>query len=178
VLLAGLSTGHMIGLAIVAAVFISFALASSFLAPRRWPDYPGRNGLSVFMIVAFLLFFAQLAAVEFFGVESESEAQAAAPEPVHGGRTIQVSETEYKIALPALQTLTKGSYTFVVYNAGQVAHNLVVVGPNAAGAKSTPLIPPGGTVRLTVALGSGSYALFCSVDSHRQLGMLAKLSVS
>jgi len=177
VLLAGLSTGHMVGLAVTASIFIGFALASSFLAPRRWPDFPGRNGLSVFIIVSFVLFAAQLTAVEVFGVESESKAEAAAPETAHAGRTIQVSESEYKIALPALQTLKPGSYTFVVQNAGQISHNLVVVGPNAASAKSTALIAPGGTARLTVSLATGTYTLFCSVDDHRRLGMLAKLSV-
>ena len=50
-MLAALTTAHMIGLAVVAAIFIAFALASSFLAPRRWPDFPGPHGLSVFVIV-------------------------------------------------------------------------------------------------------------------------------
>src|SRR3954447_26048161 len=68
-MLAGLSTGHMVGLAVVAAIFIAFALASSFLAPRRWPDFPGKNGMSVFMIVCLVLFVAMLTAVAVFGVE-------------------------------------------------------------------------------------------------------------
>jgi multisubunit Na+/H+ antiporter MnhB subunit len=80
--LAGLSTGHMVGLAVVAAVFISFALASSFLAPRRWPDFPGRQGLSVFVIACFVLFAAMLTAVEVFGVEkSESKSEKAKSAP-------------------------------------------------------------------------------------------------
>jgi hypothetical protein len=81
-LLAGLSTGHMVGLAVVAAVFISFALASSFFAPRRWPDFPGPNGLSVFIIACFVLFAAMLVAVEVFGVEkSESKGEKARSAP-------------------------------------------------------------------------------------------------
>lgn len=68
-MLAGLSTGHMVGLAVVAAIFIGFALASSFLAPRRWPDFPGEHGLSVFMIACIVLFAAMLTAVAVFGVE-------------------------------------------------------------------------------------------------------------
>ena len=73
-LVAGLSTGHKIGLAVVGAIFIAFALSASFLAPRRWPDFPGKNGLSVFIIASFVLFAAMLTAVVVFGVESESEA--------------------------------------------------------------------------------------------------------
>jgi hypothetical protein len=167
--LAALSTGHKIGLAVVAAIFIAFALASSFLAPRRWPDFPGRHGLSVFIIVSLVLFGSMLTAVEVFGVESEEPASAAEGPP--SSHTIRVTETEYHIALPALKTLAPGEYTFVVQNAGKVEHNLVV------GSKSTPLIPPGQSVTLKVTLGAGTVSLFCSVDSHRALGMHAKLSV-
>ena len=168
-LLAGLSTGHEVGLAVVAAVFITFALTSSFLAPRRWPDFPGRQGMSVFIIASFVLFAAMLTAVEVFGVEKEEKASAAEGPP--SAHTIHVTESEFKIALPALKTLAPGEYTFVVQNAGKVEHNLVV------GTKSTPLIPPGKEATLKVALGAGTVPLYCSVDGHRALGMKAKLSV-
>jgi hypothetical protein len=78
-LLGGLSTGHMIGLAVVAAIFITFALVSSFLAPRRWPDFPGEHGLSVFVIACFVLFAAMLTAVEVFGKEKKEPAKNGAP---------------------------------------------------------------------------------------------------
>ncbi|HVS84695.1 MAG TPA: hypothetical protein VHD91_03600 [Gaiellaceae bacterium] len=78
--LAGLSTGHMIGLAVMAAIFIAFALISSFVLPRYRPDFPGKNGLSVFVIVCFLLFALMIAAVEIFGAEKkESPKSGAAP---------------------------------------------------------------------------------------------------
>src|SRR5512141_1094246 len=125
----------MIGLAVTGGVFIAFALSASFLAPRRWPDFPGKNGLSVFIIACFVLFAAMLTAVEVFGVEkSEAGTEAHA-----GATTIDVTESDYKIALPSLKTLAPGTYTFVVKNDGQVAHNLVV------GTKTTALIQPGKT---------------------------------
>jgi len=68
-LLAGLSTGHTIGMVIVALTFIGFALISSFVIPRRHPDFPGKNGLGVFAIVCIVLFVAQLTSVIVFGVE-------------------------------------------------------------------------------------------------------------
>jgi uncharacterized cupredoxin-like copper-binding protein len=176
VLVAGLSTGHTIGLAVVAAVFIAFALASSFVAPRRWPDFPGRNGLSVFIILAVVLFLAMLSAVEFFGAESEAKGAEAGPRGSHVTRTIQVTETEYRIQLPALKKLPQGTYTFVVKNAGKIEHNLVVQGPRVSGA-STPLIEPGQTAKVVVSLTEGNYGLYCSVDGHRKLGMNAQLSV-
>jgi len=169
VLVAGLSTGHMIGLAVTGGVFIAFALSASFLAPRRWPDFPGKNGLSVFIIASVVLFAAMITAVEVFGVE-KSEAGTEA----HGeaAKTIDVTESEYKIALPSLTSLAPGTYTFVVKNDGKVAHNLVV------GTKTTALIPPGETAELTVPLEAGTVSLFCSVDGHRQLGMNATISVA
>ena len=168
-LVAALSTDHKIGLAVMGAIFIAFALTSSFLAPRRWPDFPGRNGLSVFIIACFVLFGAMLTAVVVFGAEQGESASAAAGPP--SAHTIPVTESEYRIALPALTTLAPGEYTFVVKNAGQIEHNLVV------GGKSTPLIPPGKTATIKVALGTGTVKLYCSVDSHRSLGMNAKISV-
>ena len=71
-MLLGLTTSHKIGLAGTAIVFIAFALASSFLFPRRWPDYPGRR-LGLFIFVAIVLTVAMLAAVEIFAVEDEEE---------------------------------------------------------------------------------------------------------
>jgi hypothetical protein len=67
VLGAELSTGHEIALVVVAAVFIAFALASSFLVPRYRPDFPGPAGLSVFAIASIVLFGLMIAAVNFFG---------------------------------------------------------------------------------------------------------------
>lgn len=64
---AELSTGHEVGLIVVAAVFIAFALASSFLLPRYKPDFPGPAGLSVFAIASIVVFVLMIAAINFFG---------------------------------------------------------------------------------------------------------------
>ena len=63
----GLSTSHKVILIVVAAVFIAFALAASFLAPKKWPDFPGPNGLSVFVIGSILMFVLMVLAINFFG---------------------------------------------------------------------------------------------------------------
>jgi uncharacterized cupredoxin-like copper-binding protein len=178
VLLAGLSTGHKIGLGVVAVVFIAFALASSFLAPRRRPDFPGKNGLSVFVIACFVLFAAMIAAVEAFGGESEEKAaEPAAAKEAPAAKTIDVRETEFKIALPSVATLPAGKVTFVVQNAGKVQHDLAVKGPGVAGTSKTPLLSPGQSAKLTVSLTTGTYTLYCSVPGHEAAGMEAKLSV-
>jgi len=171
VLLAGLSTGNTIGLSVVAAIFVGFALVSSFVVPRRFPDFPGKNGIGVFAIVCIVLFAAQLTAVTVFGVESE--AKGAEHGPSH---TINVQEKEFRIVLPALKTLAPGSYTFDVHNVGKIPHDLTIEGPKVGGKKTT-LIKPGGAAKLTVALEKGSYTVYCSVPGHRAAGMSAKLTV-
>jgi plastocyanin len=166
VLLAALSTGNKIGLAVVGGTFILFALTSSFLAPRRRPDFPGKNGLSVFVLASFVLFFAMVTAVIVFGVE-KSEAS---------GQTVPVTESEFKISVPAEQ-LKPGELTFDVRNDGKIQHDLVVSGPGVTGQAKTPLINAGQSGKLTVTLAAGSYTLYCSVAGHRAAGMVAKLTV-
>lgn len=175
-LLAGLSTGNKIGLAIVGATFVAFALTSSFVLPRRRPDFPGRNGMSVFVLASFVLFVAMLTAVSVFDVES-GEAKGAEKEPAAAAHPIAVTETEFKIALPAAVKAAPGSITFAVKNAGKVQHDLVVSGPGVTGPAKTPLLNPGQSANLTVTLKAGSYTLYCSVPGHRTLGMVTKLTV-
>jgi mono/diheme cytochrome c family protein len=75
---AGLSTGHEIGLAAVGAAFIAFALVSSFVLPRRSPNFPGRH-MGLYVTLCVLFFIAMLAAVLVFGKERE----AAGESPAH-----------------------------------------------------------------------------------------------
>jgi uncharacterized cupredoxin-like copper-binding protein len=178
VLLAALSTGNKIGLAVVGGTFILFALTSSFIASRRRPDFPGRNGLSVFVLASFVLFAAMVTAVIVFGVE-KSEAKSAEPTgtPAPAGHTVSVSESEFKITLPATK-VAPGKVTFAVTNAGKIQHDLVVSGPGVTGAAKTALLNAGQTAKLTVTLAAGSYTLYCSVAGHRAAGMVAKLTVA
>ena len=63
----GLPRTHEVALIVVAAVFIAFALVASFVAPKKKPDFPGPNGLSVFVIVSLLMFVLMVLAINFFG---------------------------------------------------------------------------------------------------------------
>jgi cytochrome c6 len=72
---AGLSAGHKIGLATVGAAFIVFALTSSFVLPRRIPNFPGRF-MGLYLTIAALFFVAMLAAVLIFGKEKPEAAGA------------------------------------------------------------------------------------------------------
>ena len=195
-----LSTGHEVGLAVTAAAFIAFALASSFLFPRWRPQYPG-GGLLAFIVVAFVFFLGMLAAVEVFGAEGKSESERAAAtetggeeqhstsaevtpavtlsvsvssgtQPQPKPQTVQVTETEFKIAL-ATSTLKAGKVTFDVKNAGKIAHDFAI-----KGGEKTKEIAPGGSAQLTATLKAGKVHFYCSVPGHEQAGMKVDVTVS
>jgi mono/diheme cytochrome c family protein len=69
---ANLSTGHAVILLVVAGVFILFALVSSFVIPRRNPNFPG-NSVGVYSAVAILFLIAMIATVIAFGKEKKHE---------------------------------------------------------------------------------------------------------
>ena len=178
-LLAGLTTGHKIGLAVVAACFISFALISSFVVSRRRPGFPGKNGIGVFAIACFVLLAAMLTSVAIFGREAKGaeKAPAKSSAPAGPASTIQLSESEFKIVPATASVPGPGKVTFVVKNAGKIQHDLAVQGPGVSASSKTPLINPGGTAKLTVTLAAGTYTLYCTVPGHRAAGMVAKLVV-
>jgi uncharacterized cupredoxin-like copper-binding protein len=193
-----LTTGHQVGLAVTAAAFILFALASSLLFPRFRPQYPG-GGLPAFIVVCFVFFFGMLTAVEVFGAEPKEggkESVAEQPTTVKPTTTTQqtstaqqtttapktttrievstgvmVKEAEFNIAMPS--TLAAGKYTFEVQDDGKIPHDLAIKG----GAK-TKLIQPGGSAQLTVTLKPGKYHFYCTVPGHEQAGMKIDVTVS
>jgi len=71
--LLALSTGHAIGLALVAGAFIVFALLSALVLPKRWPQFPGERGLRWFIVLTVVLCIGTLAAVEVFAKEAEEQ---------------------------------------------------------------------------------------------------------
>jgi mono/diheme cytochrome c family protein len=92
--LLGLSTGHAVGLGLVAGAFIVFALLSALVIPRRWPEYPGRR-LGWFIAGTLVLFVATLAAVETFAKESEAAEEHTVTETATetGGTTTEGTTT-------------------------------------------------------------------------------------
>jgi mono/diheme cytochrome c family protein len=91
-MLSALSTGHQIGLATTGAVFIVFALISSFVLPSRYPNFPGR-GRNWYLLLSFCFFAAMMGAVFVFG-RSKPEAGASpgtttiAPGDPAAGKTV------------------------------------------------------------------------------------------
>jgi uncharacterized cupredoxin-like copper-binding protein len=92
------------------------------------------------------------------------------------GSSVAVTESEFSITLPS-NTMKVGSYTFKVTNKGQFAHNLTIDGPGVKD-KATPTLSPGSSGDVTVDLQKGTYEFYCSVDSHKDMGMDDKVQVS
>jgi mono/diheme cytochrome c family protein len=93
--LLAITSNGKIGLGLVALVFIGFALVSSFVLPRRNPDFPGER-LGLYVAVATLLFLGMLAAVVVFAREGEEE-EAGGEQPAlteTGAGTETGAETE------------------------------------------------------------------------------------
>jgi len=201
-----LSAGHEVGLAVTAAAFIAFALASSFLFPRFRPQYPG-GGLLAFIVICFLFFFGMLAAVESFGAEGgTNEAEAGHTET--GGEqptTVQRTTTQQQTTTAAQQTTVTSSTTTQAPAAAQTVQvkesefRIALAGYRAKAGKftfavknagqlphdlaikggpKTELIQPGGTAQLTATLKPGKYHLYCSVPGHEQAGMKIDITLS
>jgi cytochrome c6 len=77
---AGLSTGHKIGLASIGGAFIVFSLVSSFVLPRLNPSFPGR-GPGWYVFLGVLFFVAMMAAVLIFGREKKEAEASVGPDP-------------------------------------------------------------------------------------------------
>ncbi len=197
-----LSTRHEVGLAVTAGVFILFALASSFLFPQFRPNYPGRGLPAFIVVCFIFFFGMLTAVEKFGAEGGESEAAVettaettTAPAPTTTQRettttseetttapttteakpeatTVQVSETEFKIALPSTD-LKAGDITFDVKNDGKIPHDLAV---KETGDK-TELIQPGDSAKLTVNLKPGTYELLCTVPGHEAAGMKVSITV-
>lgn len=190
-MIVALTTENQIFLGGTALVFIVFALASAFLIPRYWPDYPGRR-MGLFVVVCIALFVAMMAAVELFAVEEEAAEAHGAPAETETGATgtapeapaqpsedaatdIDVGAIEFRFEL-AEEPDVAGEYVFNLTNEGDAPHDLVVEGPGVEGEK-TPVLDPGDSAELEVELQSGEYVLYCSVPGHRPAGMETTIEV-
>jgi plastocyanin len=93
-----------------------------------------------------------------------------------GGKMVGVTLENYKIIVAGGNTLKPGTYTFHVSNKGPSDHNLTINGPGVSN-QATPTFPQGQTQNLTVTLKNGTYAFYCSVPGHKELGMDVSVKV-
>jgi mono/diheme cytochrome c family protein len=75
--LSALATSHKIGIAVVAGVFIAFALVSSFVLPAMRPQFPGRR-VGLFVAVTVLFTAGMLGTIIALAKEPKEPREAAA----------------------------------------------------------------------------------------------------
>ena len=137
-MLLAITSNGKIGLAVLAGALIVFALLSSFVFPRRNPDFPG-NRLGLFILVAVLFFLGTMAGVIFFARESE-EAHGAEAAETHGTETGEAPTTPTETSGAAQGDPTAGEAVFASAGCGgchtlKAAGSSGKVGPNLDEAK-------------------------------------------
>ncbi len=151
-MLAAVSTEHKIGMLVVAGTFIAFALSASFLFPRYWPQFPGKNGLGAFVAASVALFVAMMLAVEFFAVEEEeaeagTEAAAVEEQATTAPETTATTETETtEAATTEAQTTTAETTTAETTTTAARPRTISVAGTEFAFALDATELEPGSYV--------------------------------
>jgi mono/diheme cytochrome c family protein len=88
----GLSTTSTIALAVMAGLFIAFALISSFAGPSRNPDFPGKRFRWAYVLLCVVFFTLMMSTVVVFGKEEE-EPHAEETAQEHPGETSTTETT-------------------------------------------------------------------------------------
>jgi cytochrome c6 len=158
---ADLSSGHKVGLGVVGAAFIVFALVSSFVLPRRMPNFPGRF-MGLYLTVAALFFVAMLAAVLIFGKE-KSEAAG------EGHETTTAATRTSPAAPTAKGDPTAGKAVFTSQGCAQ-CHTLKDAGSHGnVGPNLDQLKPAEDVVQKQVENGGGGMPPFKGTLSAKQI---------
>jgi uncharacterized cupredoxin-like copper-binding protein len=103
------------------------------------------------------------------GKVGQPSAAAAGPPPAAGATAVAVTASEFKFVL-SKATVSRGQVVFTIVNRGKLAHNFSIAG------KTTALVSPGKTTRLTVRLAAGSFPYLCTVPGHAGAGMKGTLT--
>jgi cytochrome c553 len=122
-MLFALSTKSEIALAVMGGIFIAFALVSSFVLPRRDPDFPGTKWRNAYLVLSVCLFLAMMSTVIVFGKEDE-EAHAEQVATANPGET---SSTETTPA-PTTETQTQTTATTTESAGGPYANGDATAG--------------------------------------------------
>ena len=160
---AALSTGNEIAIALVGGAFILFALVSSFVLPARYPNFPGRH-VGWYVVAGLLFLVAMLSAVIIFGKEKKETAQAE-PTPT--------TSTQTSTAGAAKGNPVAGKAVFASAGCG-ACHTLKAAGSTGTvGPNLDQLKPPYNAVVHQVEVGGGPMPAFKNTLSAKQIQNVA-----
>jgi len=140
------------------------------------PSRTARLAASAGMFIAVALVLAGCGGGSSAGTASTSSAATSSAAAGGTGTTVTATEQEFSITV-SQPTFKAGAYTFKVTNQGKFPHNLTIEGPGVDKV-ATPTMQAGQSGEVTVTLQTGSYELWCSVDSHKDKGMDMKITVA
>jgi mono/diheme cytochrome c family protein len=176
---AGLSTGNKIGLALVGGAFILFALVSSFVLPARYPNFPGRH-VGWYVAAGILFFIAMISAVLVFGVEKKEPASAAEATTTAAATTTATTTAGGATTTSAAPQgdATAGKSVFTSAGCG-ACHTLKAAGSTGTvGPNLDQLKPPYDTVVHQVENGGGGMPPFKGQLSAKQIQDVAAFVVA
>jgi plastocyanin len=164
---------------IAGAIFAAWAVLVSVLGLRS-PDFPGAPGRArlVMVISVVLALSAVSLAVATSGTPVHKGAAASARPAPGGTSAVAIAADpsgQLKYDTTSLRA-TPGKVVITFTNQSPVPHNVTLEVKGGAQVAATPTIT-GSRASITAALKPGTYTYFCSVDSHRQLGMMGTLVV-
>ncbi len=172
---AALSTGNQIALAVVGGAFILFSLVSSFVLPARNPNFPGRH-VGWYVAVGILFFVAMISAVIVFGVEKKEAAKPGEVTTAAAATTGAATTTA-----PAGATggdAVAGKKVFADAGCG-ACHTLKAAGSNGTvGPNLDQLKPSSARVVHQVEVGGGPMPAFKNTLSAKQIQDVAAFVVA
>ncbi|HEY8731136.1 MAG TPA: cytochrome c [Candidatus Limnocylindria bacterium] len=172
---AALSTGNQIGLAIVGGAFIVFALVSSFVLPARYPNFPGRH-VGWYVAAGILFFVAMISAVIVFGVEKKEAAKPGAVTTTAAATTTGTATTTAPAAAPGDPVAGKAVFASAGCSA---CHTLKAAGATGTlGPNLDQLKPPYDRVLHQVEVGGGPMPAFKNTLSAKQIQDVAAFVVA
>ena len=96
--------------------------------------------------------------------------------PADGGKTFNVSATEFQFTPNKFEATVGQKVTFKVTNKGTVEHTFVILGPDGSQELTKLTTQPGETKTLeftpTKAL---TYPIVCNIAGHKEAGMVGQL---
>lgn len=172
---AALSTGNQIGLAVVGGAFILFSLVSSFVLPARYPNFPGRH-VGWYVAAGILFFVAMISAVLVFGVEKK-EAEKPGTETTAAATTTGAATTTAP-ATAGQGDAAAGKAVFA--SAGcNACHTLKAAGATGTvGPNLDQLKPPYNVVVHQVEVGGGQMPAFKGSLTTKQIQDVAAFVVA